>query len=87
MNKQIMQYTIQKRGVEFKQGLIIAEGSTVYEMTENVVNNLEELHELSDLDFIDVSNFWIFHGTHDYESITLEFAPIDTPADKFGLED
>lgn len=87
MGKQLMQYSIKKNDKELEQGILMAEGKTVYEMTEDVVNHLEKLYGLVDLEFEDVANYWTFLGTLSQEPIKLEFAPIDTPADKFGIDE
>lgn len=87
MSKQLMQYTIQKNGKEINEGMIMAEGASVYAMTEDVVKNLGELYDLTELEFVDVSNTWTFSGILLQSPIMLEFAPIDVPADKFGVDE
>lgn len=87
MSKQLMQYSIQKNGKEINEGIIMVEGSSVYEMTEDVVGHLEEMYDLTELEFVDVANSWTFSGILHHSPITLEFAPIDTPADKFGVDE
>lgn len=87
MSKQLMQYSIQKNGKEINEGIIMAEGLSVYEMTEDVVGHLEEMYDLTELEFVDVANSWTFSGILYHSPITLEFAPIDTPADKFGVDE
>jgi len=87
MSKQLMQYTIQKNGKEINGGMIMAEGASVYAMTEDVVKNLGELYDLTELEFVDVSNTWTFSGILLHIPIMVEFAPIDVPADKFAVDE
>lgn len=87
MNKQLMQYTIKKNEKELKKGMLVAEGNSVYDMTEDVIDHLGKLYGLVDLEFEDVSNYWTFIGILNQEPIILEFAPLDTPADKFGIDE
>ncbi|WP_214850711.1 hypothetical protein [Exiguobacterium sp. s193] len=87
MSKQLMQYSIQKNGKEINEGIIMAEGASVYEMTEDVVGHLGEMYDLTEIEFVDVSNTWTFSGILLQSPITLEIAPIDTPADKFGVDE
>lgn len=87
MGKQLMQYIIKKNEKELKTGILMAEGNSVYDMTEDTVDHLGKLYGIADLEFEDVSNYWTFLGTLNQEPIKLEFAPIDTPADKFGIDE
>ena len=87
MSKHLMQYTIQKNGKELNDGIIVAEGTSAYEMTEYVITRLEEIYDLADLEFVDVSDSWTFSGVLHQDPITLEFAPIDSKADKFGVDE
>ncbi|ASI36895.1 hypothetical protein A0126_18965 (plasmid) [Exiguobacterium sp. N4-1P] len=87
MHKQLMHYTLFKNNIKVASGNLEAHGSSVYEMTEDVVQKIKEKHLLLELEFIDVSNFWTFEGESNNENIRLEFAPQGIYADKFGLEE
>lgn len=87
MSKQLMQYSITRGAEEIETGMLMAEGQSVYEMTEDVTSNLEKMYNLVILEFLDVSDSWTFSGSLDQSPIKLEFAPIDAPADKFGVDE
>jgi hypothetical protein len=87
MNVQLMIFILKKDDQLIKEGVIEAVGDSVFEMTEYVSEQLSEQFGIKDIEFIDVSNTWWFNGLIDEKTVTLEFAPIGTPADKFGIGD
>jgi len=87
MSAQLMIFNLKREDKLLEEGVIEAIGSSVFEMTEYVSEQLSARFGISDIEFIDVSNTWWFNGLIDEKTVTLEFAPIDTPADKFGIDD
>lgn len=87
MKKQLMHYILFENDIKVASENLEASGSSVYEMTEDVVKKIKEKYTLPDLEFIDVSNFWTFEGESNNKNIRLEFAPQGIHADKFGLEE
>jgi len=85
---QIMKYELLKNQIAFETGEILAEGTDVFEMTEDVRIKLSDRFEHGgEFEFVDVSNHWTFSyedGVDEYEII---FAPLGTHADKFSIEE
>lgn len=81
-----MIFSIICEGIIVESGKIIGEGSTVFEMTENVVNKLAVQFNIEQVEFIDVSDSWTFEGEKNHIVFKIEFSPVDTPADKFGID-
>lgn len=82
-----MIYSLSQKDKEIYQGQVIAKGTTVYEMTEDVAAQLSDQYDLTDLAFEDVSNYWTFTCLLQNIPTILSFRPEDEFADKFGLED
>lgn len=87
MSKQLMQYSITWNGEELEQGMLMADGQSVYEMTEDVTSSLEKMYNLFDLQFLDVSDSWTFLGSLHQRPVVLSFSPVGIPADKFGIDE
>lgn len=87
MSKQLMQYSITRGAEEIEQGMLMAEGQSVYEMTEDVTSHLEKMYDLVDLEFLDVSDSWTFSGSLRQRPVVLTFSPVGTPADKFAVDE
>lgn len=82
-----MQYSITWNGEELEQGMMMADGESVYEMTEDVTSHLEKIYDLFNLEFIDVSDSWTFSGSLRQRPVVLTFSPVGTPADKFAVDE
>jgi len=87
MAKQLMIFSVICDTTVIESGKITGEGSTVFEMTEDVANKLASKFNIEQVEFVDVSNSWTFEGEKNHTVFTIEFSPINTPADKFGIDD
>jgi len=86
MVKQLMIFSIICDDIIVESGKVTGEGSTVFEMTENVANKLAAQFNIEQVEFIDVSDSWTFEGEKNHTVFKIEFSPVDTPADKFGID-
>jgi len=87
MSKQKMDYIIKQKEQTIQEGSLVAVGSSVFEMTENVVDQLSDQFELTEVEFDDVSNYWTFDCLLRDVPTVLQFRPIDGFADKFGVDE
>lgn len=87
MSKQKMEYIIKQKEQTIQEGSLVAVGSSVFEMTENVVDQLSDQFELTEVEFDDVSNYWTFDCLLRDVPTVLQFRPIDGFADKFGVDE
>lgn len=87
MSAELMIFNLIRDDQLIEEGVIEAVGDSVFEMTEYVSEELSARFGIIDIEFIDVSDTWWFSGLIDEKTVTLEFAPIGTPADKFGVGD
>lgn len=82
-----MDYFIKQNGQTIEEGSLTATGTSVFEMTENVVEQLSHQFGLTEVDFDDVSNYWTFDCLFRDIPTVLHFRPVDGFADKFGVDE
>lgn len=82
-----MNYIIKQNETTIQEGHLTATGTSVFEMTENVVEQLSNQFGLTEVDFDDVSNYWTFNCLLRDIPTVLQFRPIDGFADKFGVDE
>lgn len=87
MSTQLMIFNLKREDKLLEEGVIEAIGSSVFEMTENVVEQLSDQFGLTEVDFDDVSNYWTFDCLFRDIPTVLQFRPIDGFADKFGVDE
>lgn len=87
MSTQKMNYIIKQNETPIQEGRLTATGTSVFEMTENVVEQLSDQFGLTEVDFDDVSNYWTFNCLLRDIPTVLQFRPIDGFADKFGVDE
>ncbi|WP_214749455.1 MULTISPECIES: hypothetical protein [unclassified Exiguobacterium] len=87
MSTQKMDYFIKQNGQTIEEGSLTATGTSVFEMTENVVEQLSHQFGLTEVDFDDVSNYWTFDCLFRDIPTVLQFRPVDGFADKFGVDE
>lgn len=87
MSTQLMIFNLKREDKLLEEGVIEAIGSSVFEMTENVVEQLSHQFGLTEVDFDDVSNYWTFDCLFRDIPTVLQFRPVDGFADKFGVDE
>ena len=88
MSKQKMLYEIKNQNEILHSGVLQAQGTSVFDMTEDVIEQISKIYSLSEVTFTDVSNRWNFEGFYsDGTAINIEFHPEGIHADKFGVDE